>query len=63
MPHPVRSRTHSYYINYNAFKQNIIQELYSIAKNQSICTNSSVLGAQVNSTVSSIQHELVIRNV
>jgi hypothetical protein len=31
--HLVRSTTHSHYTNYNASKQNIVQDLYSIAKN------------------------------
>jgi hypothetical protein len=40
----------------------IIKDFYCIAKNQSIYTNSSVLGAQVDCTAGSVQYELVIRN-
>jgi hypothetical protein len=45
MPHLVKSSMHSHYTNHNDFKQNIMNDFYSIAKNQSIYTNSSVSGA------------------
>ena len=42
MPHLVQSSIQYHYTNHNVFKQNVIHDLYSTAKNHSIYTNSCV---------------------